>query len=371
MTAEAKPIAALPVAANATPPARRPADLRVALTAPQKAALIIAALGPEAAGPIVERVTDQHLRAFARAYAHLSTIPRNELLKVIKEFVGNLDTSTDELKGGFDETREILSQFKGEDEILRLMDDIDAPGGRTVWEKLEETGDEALSEYLRKQNPQTIAVVLSKLGSDKASNVLAFFEDELARDVLFRLSRPLNVNPTTLRILSDTIEREFFAATKKAKNKRNPGQMIGAMLNNLPTEKREALLEFMSEKAPDIASDMRRAMLTFPDFAERVPAKAVAIVIREVDESVFLKAVKFGRQNAPSTVEFIFANISKRMAQQYEEQLEKLQKVTVKDAEAAQGQIMSAVRKLEAAGDIVLNEIKVEGEEEEDEEDYL
>ncbi|MEM8935941.1 MAG: FliG C-terminal domain-containing protein, partial [Pseudomonadota bacterium] len=225
--------------------------------------------------------------------------------------------------------------------------------------------------YLAKQHPQAVAVVMTKLSPDKASNILALFEDAFAQDLLLRLSQPMNVSASALRVLSDTIEREFFAASKKGKNKRNPGQMIGGMLNNLPTEKRESLLEFMTENAPDIADEMKRAMLTFQDFAERVPAKGVAAVIREVDVAVFLKAVKFGRQNAPASVEFIFANISKRMAQQYEEQLEKLNKVTVKEAEAAQGQIMLAVRRLEAAGEIELNEIKTEGGEEEEEEDYL
>ncbi|MEM8935794.1 MAG: hypothetical protein AAGC77_05250 [Pseudomonadota bacterium] len=97
------------------------------LTDPQKAALIIAALGPESAAPIVERISDSHLKAFARAYAHLATIPREQLLLVIKEFAGKFDSGSEEITGGFEQTRELLAQFRSQDEIARLMDDIDAP----------------------------------------------------------------------------------------------------------------------------------------------------------------------------------------------------------------------------------------------------
>ena len=49
------------------------ADAKAAapLTAPQKAALLIAALGPDAAGPIMEKISDKHLKAFAEALSRV------------------------------------------------------------------------------------------------------------------------------------------------------------------------------------------------------------------------------------------------------------------------------------------------------------
>ncbi len=338
-----------------TPPALGDGE-RPSLAQPQKAALIVAALGPEAAGPIIERIGDKHLRAFTRAYAHLQTVPRAALKSIVEEFISQLTQEDNDIRGGFEETREFLSQFKTSDEIIRLMDDIDISDGETIWTKLERTDDEQIAEYLSGQRPQIIAVVLSKLNTEKASNLLNLIDADIAGKVILCLSRPLDIKPEALSVLMDTIEREFLAPMRKTTQKRNPGEMIGAMMNNVITEKREALLEIITTSAPDILKDVRKSMLTFPDIPTRVPPNAIPMAIKEVELEDFLLAVKFGRQNAPSSVEFIFKNISQRMVAQYEEQLEELKMTSVKDAEIAQAAFMTVIRKLAKSGEITLIE---------------
>ncbi|MEM9169150.1 MAG: FliG C-terminal domain-containing protein [Pseudomonadota bacterium] len=334
------------------------------LTAPQKAALIIAALGPEAAGPIIERITDNHLRAFTRAYANIDRIDYDQLLQVVEEFTEKLRRSQNEVKGGFEQARSLLSEFKSADEIIRLMEDIGAPGGRSVWEKLEEANEKALAKYLATQNPQTIAVVMTKLSGDKAAFVLTALPEALAREVVMKMSKPIDVGAPAMRVLTETIEAEFLAPTTSSKTERSPGRIVGSLMNSLPTERRDSLLTHMNEHAPQIMPIVQKYMLTFQDFAERVPANAVAIIVREAGEDILLKALKFGKQNAPSAVEYILENISQRMSQQYVERLDKIDKVSAKEAEASQRQIMGIVRELEGKGEIRLNEVMMDEAEE-------
>lgn len=330
---------------------------RQGLSAPQKAALIIALLGPETAGPIIEKIEDKHLRAFARAYAHLQTVPKAMLQGVVEEFINKLSKKDDEIKGGYEETRELLSQFISSDDIIRLMDDIDAPGSQTVWEKLERAPDEAFARYLSSQSPQLVAVVLSKMNTEQASRILNLMDAEIAKDAIVRLSKPLKVSREALSVLSDTIERDFLLPMRQSSLTRNPGEMIGAMMNNVNSDKRETLLSFISSTVPDILRDVKKSMLTFQDIPTRVPTKAITLVIKEMDTTDFLQAAKFGKQNAPSSVEFIFKNISQRMAKQYEEQMQELKAISVEEAEKAQAIFMTIVRKLVAAGEFELIEV--------------
>ncbi|MFQ5562718.1 MAG: FliG C-terminal domain-containing protein [Parvularculaceae bacterium] len=337
---------------------------------PQKAALIIAALGPEAAGPVIERIGDKHLRAFAEAYAQLESIPRQDLMHVVEEFVSSLNGGVGgDVGGGIEKARELLSQFKDAGEVGRLMDDIDAPGAKTVWERLETADTEAFADYLAKQTPQTIAVILARIDSEKASEVLGALDGELAQDVLFRLSKPANVRREALRVLGDTVESEFLAPLRKKSRAKNPGAMIGNLMNNMSAEKRQSLLDFMSMKTPEILDEVKSHILTFEDLPARIPPNVAPAIIRAVEPEIFLKAVKYGRQNAPETIDFLFENISQRMAQQYQEQVEELKQVTVADAEAAQAAIMSTIRRMVAAGDFEL--VKIASEEEEDSAVYV
>ncbi len=330
-------------------------------TAAQKAALILAALGPEAAGPVIERVGDQHLRAFAEAYARLKTIPRHELTAVVEEFLGHFQSSDAALKGGFEEAKGLIEHFKGADPTKRLLEDISAPGGPSVWQRLEGVTDGALASYLMTQHPQVIAVVLSRLNTEKASSVLAKFDTDVARKIVRRLAAPMPVRKEALRLLAETIERDFLLPAKKQAKVHKPGEMVGALMNNLPTEKRDALLKFIEEDAPDIFEDVKSVILTFQDIPARVPANAIPMLVREVETDVFLKAVKYGKQNAPEAVAYIFKNISQRMGQQYEEQMGAMKPITVTDAEAAQTQLMAGLRRLVSAGEITLVEPVSEG----------
>lgn len=333
---------------------------RARFTAPQKAALVIAALGPEAAGPIIERIGDQHLKAFAAALARLQRIPQKELIAVISEFIASISADSDGLKGGFDEARTLVSHFKGDEDATKLLDDIDAPGGRDVWQKLAAVEDAALADYLHKKSAQTIAVILSRMDLDKASNILARLPDETARTVVARLTKPVSIRPEALDALAATVENEFLAPLRKSSRRENPGEKIGAMLNNLSEEKRASLLGYLEENAPDLIDDVKAAILTFKDIPERLPPKAVTVVTREVDAQVLLKAAKYGRKNAPETVEFLFANISQRLVQQYEEQMQEMKPITIAEAEAAQAEIMTAIRRLVAEGAFELNTVEKE-----------
>jgi flagellar motor switch protein FliG len=64
------------------------------LRAPEKAAVILALLGPENASPVVEKIKDEHLRAFIHTLENLKLIPRESLLSAVADFIT-------ELAGGF------------------------------------------------------------------------------------------------------------------------------------------------------------------------------------------------------------------------------------------------------------------------------
>ncbi|MBI1366986.1 MAG: hypothetical protein GC153_13645 [Alphaproteobacteria bacterium] len=339
------------------------------LTAPQKAALVIAALGPEAAGPIMEKVGDKHLKAFAEAYARLQDVPRSQLILVAREFVSRIGKSDDTIKGGFEDARALIAKIKGEEDAAKLLEDIDAPDGRSVFNKLDKVDDKAIAEYLESQHPQTVAVILSRMNSDKASSVLSVLKKEVAEDAIMRLSKGVSVRREALRVLEETIDREFLAPARNASKAKKPGLAIGGLMNNLSPDKREAFLKFIEEKTPDIVEDVKSCILTFEDIPARVPPNAIPLVVRQMDADAFLKAMKYGRKNAPESVEFIFKNISQRMKQQYEEQMDALKQVTLADAEAAQALFMSTVRQLVAEGEFQL--VKPADPEQEEEVAYI
>lgn len=358
MTANASTSQAIALPAG-SPDSGLPAQLSAKMSASQKAALVLAALGPDLAGPIMERIDEKHLRAFAKTYSKMQKIPQAALSVAAKEFVGNLSDEEGGgiVEGGFDKARELLGNVLDSDNLMKVMDEIDAPGAQSVWEKMERVPDEKLAEFLASQNPQLIAVILSRINLETASRLLDTMDNELAQNVILRLTKPIDVKPHVLKILEDTIERDFLAPMRKVVVKERPGEMVGAMMNNVASKKRETLLEAITSNAPDVMSDVRKSMLTFDDLATRAPANAMPMVIKEMDGDLFLRAVKYGQENAPECVEFIFSNISQRMVQQYKEEMETMKEFSPEEGEAAQAAFMAILRKLVKQGEVELNDI--------------
>ena len=310
------------------------------------------------------------MRAFAKAYAQLQKVPQSALAAVAQEFIASLSGEDGGfIEGGYEATRELLEQFIDPDNTMRVLDEIEAPGAQSVWEKIDRVPDETLAEYLAQQNPQLVTVVLSRINVEKASRLLDTIDADLAGDLVVRLTRPLDVKPHILRILEDTIERDLLLPMRKGGDQHRPGEMVGSMMNNVSSKKRETLLEVLAAKAPDVIADVRKSMLTFEDLEVRAPANAIPMIVKELDPEIFLRALKYGEENAPSCVEFVFANISQRMAQQYKEQMEEMKEFSAQEGEAAQATFMSTLRRLARQGEVELNDISEETGEEDEEED--
>ena len=96
---------------------------------------------------------------------------------------------------------------------------------------------------------------------------------------------------------------------------------------------------------------------TFVHLPARVVARDVPKIIRLVDQPVLITALTAAQANGEqaAAAEFLLANMSQRMAQTLREDMAARGKVKDKEGEAAMSAVITAVRQLEAAGELVLN----------------
>ncbi|MGM0585671.1 MAG: hypothetical protein ACQEUZ_13580, partial [Pseudomonadota bacterium] len=106
----------------------------------QKAAIVIVALGPEAASEILRGLGEPNIRRFAAAVSKLQGVPHAVVDAVVTDFLAALG---DELsvRGGLDEARKFLGRVLDEDSLARVLDEVDARSGRSVWLRLADAAD--------------------------------------------------------------------------------------------------------------------------------------------------------------------------------------------------------------------------------------
>ena len=324
------------------------------LSRQQKAAIVIGVLGPDAAGPLIERLDETALRGFAEGMSKLRRVEPEVVEAIIAEFLEALDHAGTALQGGLPVARGMLERHVKEGTLMRILDDVDVPSIHNVWSKLGRVNEDALADFLKREHPQTAAVVLSKLSSELAASVLSRFEADRARDVVLGISRTHNLSSQVIEAIGASVSRDFLAGQNADAPARDPAERIGAIMNFTDAELRNHVLERIGEGQPDFAEQIKRKMFTFEDIPDRLEARDVTPVLRAVEQDVLLRALAGAADTAPEARDFLMRNISQRMADQLQAALEDIGTVRRKEAEEAQNAVILAIRELEKSGEIRL-----------------
>ena len=339
-------------------PAARPepaaAERAPALSSQQKAAIVIGALGTEAAGPLLERLDEQALRGFAEGMAQLRRIEPETVNATIREFLNELTRAETAVRGGLKVARGLLSRHVDEGQLLRILDDVDVPSVHNVWRKLGRVNEDALAEFLKREHPQTAAVVLSKLPPELAARILSRFEPDRARDVVLGITKAQSLDHNVIETIGASVSRDFLAGQNADGVRRDPAERVGAIMNFTAADIRAHVLDRIAETQPDFAEEIKRKMFTFEDIPARLEHRDVSAVVRAADREVLLRALADRARATREAVEFLLANISSRMAEQIREELKDLGKVRRKDSEEAQNEIIGVIRAMVENGEIKL-----------------
>lgn len=348
------PTAPPPAVARPPAPGVNPA-LTAGLTAPEKAAIVIAALGPEEAAKFLETIGERHIRKFARAISQMRKVPAETVNAVAAEFLGTLFGES-ELRGGHGEARKFLGRVLDEDSVARIMDNLEG-SGRSLWEKLGDTTDAALAAFLQTEHPQLASVVLAKLRSDKSARVLERLDPVFAREIVLRMTRVATVDPDAMEHVRLVMERDFVSVIQRQQASRKPADLIAGVMNHISANVRDGFLDHLTAENGRLAGEVQRLMFTFRDIPSRVEARDISIVLRGVEEEVLNTALKIAMAEDDPTAEYILSNISKRLSERLVEDIETMPPVRPKDGEAAQAEVVAAIQRMSKSGELKLIEL--------------
>ncbi|QIE55388.1 hypothetical protein G5B40_07905 [Pikeienuella piscinae] len=332
-------------AAGADHAGAHPADR---LEQAEKAAIVLVALGPETAARLLAGIGERRLHRFARIVNGLSEVPADVVERVIAEFLHKIE-DTRSVGGGAVEARRFLSEVLDKDQVNRIMGDLNTKG-RSVWSMLGDVPDVRIANWLRSEHPQVAAIALSRLSPVKAARVLERLGQAEAEDIVMRMGPAAIADPGVTARIGDVIARDFLPAAISQRNRPEPADLIAGVMNHVSAAVRDRLLAAMVDAAPKLAEAVRKVMFTFEHIPERINPRDVGLITKSVDEAVLLRALKAGGERGRATADFIFANISKRLAERLREDLEALPQPTRKEGEEAQTALVAAIVDLRESG---------------------
>jgi len=326
------------------------------LTGPERAAVIMLALGETYGGKIWSLLDDDELRQLSIVMSTLGTVDSSLVENLLLEFVGRLSASGS-LMGDYDATERLLQQFLPPERVSGVMDEIRGPAGRNMWEKLSNVQEQVLANYLKNEYPQTIAVVLSKIRPEHAARVLSILPEELALDVVNRMLRMEAVQKDVIERVEQTLRTEFMSNLSQTR-RRDAHEVMAEIFNNFDRQTETRFLTALEEGNRESAERIKTLMFTFDDLI-KLDAGSAQTLMRHIDKDKLAVALKGASE---AVRQFFLSNMSTRAAKMLVDDMQAMGPVRLRDVDEAQVLLVNLAKDLAAKGEIVI--AKQRGDEE-------
>jgi flagellar motor switch protein FliG len=330
------------------------ATLHHALGHDQKAAIIVRLLlGPKGDLPLIGLDTMTTAR-LVRATASLSFVDESTILAVIQDFLTEIDSLSLYFHPGLEGAIDTLGSLITDDVTARLSFTPSSDVPDDPWISIADMTVDALATMLKNEAPQVNAIVLSRLSATKSAEILTELPDQLAQAATQAALEIGRVEMTAMNKIGLAIADTLHAAADLGALAGDPVDRVGSMLNYAPGSAREAMLSVLEANDPRLADQLRKIMFTFGDIPDRIEVKDVPKLVRAVDNDTLVRALAGAANIEKETVDFIFANLSKRLSEQLAEEVREVGDVKTKDADEAMNAVVQGIRQLEEEGKIMM-----------------
>ncbi|OYU17598.1 MAG: flagellar motor switch protein FliG [Rhodobacteraceae bacterium PARR1] len=326
-------------------------SLPTRLPSPREKAAIIVRLLLAEGSPLPLASLPEHMQAsLTEQIGQMRLVDRATMAEVVQEFLDRLDQAGLAFPAGIEGALGLMDGHSSATAASRLRRLAGASAKADPWDRLVALPPERLLPVLQDEAVEVAAVMLSKLPVPKAADLLGRLPGDRARRIAHAVSMTGNVDPETVRRIGLSLVGQLDAQPPRAFDT-DPVARVGAILNVSAAVTRDEVLSGLDAEDAAFAEEVRRTIFTYAHIPARVAPRDVPKLLRVVDPAVLVTALAFGGE---TVAEHLLANISQRMAQSLREEMAERGQVRAKDGEAALTSVVTAIRQLEAAGEVSL-----------------
>jgi len=325
-------------------------DNAAALDGSQKAAILLLALGKNLAATIFKHLEREEITAISKAMVEMDTISKEMAQEVLKEFNETMIIQKDMLVAGPKQVKKMLTENLDADTAKYVLDSLDLDLGRTPFKELHNVSPKILSQILRNEHPQTLALIAGHLPPDNAAELLQNLGAGVRSEVMMRLAKLEAVPEDMLMEVDKVLQNQLIAIGGKEGKHVGGVQAVAEILNAIDHSTEEEILTEIEEDSTNLADEIRQLMFVFED-ATALDNRAVREVLKEISNEELGLAMKTASEELKTK---FFSNMSERAATMIQEDLEIMGPVKLSDVESAQQSIVKTIRRLEAEGRIVV-----------------
>lgn len=314
----------------------------------EKSAVLLLALGEEAAAQVFRYLSPFEVAELGRAMREMGMLSRERVESVIEDYESEVETQTG-IGAGADEFLDAaLTRALGDERGRQLLERI-AGGGSNV-QQLAWKEPAEVAAMLKDEHPQLIAAVLAQLDRPQAAAVLEWLPETQRKDVLTRLAEWQGAPAESMRELEDWLAHRL----QGDKAGKEGAGLAADLLSRLSPAARVEVESGLMENSPQLLEQLRAQRLELEDltalngesrtrFFKAMPAQTLLLALKGAD---------------PDLVENLLEQMPEAAARRLRDDLEALGAAKLSDIQYAQTETVSLLRKMAASGEIELTRVE-------------
>jgi len=321
------------------------------MTPIQKAALVLSSIGAENASKVFKHFSDDEVEHLTLEVAKMDYWSSDIIETVLNDFYELCLTQKVISEGGVEYAREVLEKAFGQQQANMLFDKITKQLKTKAFSFVRKADYKNLLAIVQNEHPQTIALILSYSRSDQASAILGELPKDVRIEVVERIARMDAASPDVVKSIEETLERKFANLVTMDSMEVGGVNYVADVLNNVDRATEKFIFDELSLRDPKLAEEIRQKMFVFEDITI-LDSIAIQSFLKEVDSKDLAVAIK---GSSAEVAEIIYANMSSRMKESTQTDVEYLHNVRMKEVEEAQQRIVAIIRRLEEEGVLTIS----------------
>ncbi len=226
----------------------------------RKVAILVATLDEPLAEQLLANLPAREEDAVRKIVEHLEDIDPDEYRAVVADFRSGVTSPPQQVSKP---SRTQLEGVELDASLLARMADEDFPAAMPAakqnaspWQTLSDADAVTLVEMLSAEQPQTIAVVLSRLETSRSAELITKLSPTLQTEVLTRLADLDPADEQTLDVVASQLA-EWLNAQRQRRQRMAAGrELVQRILQDTPDSQRAVLLARLGKRNPALAEKL-------------------------------------------------------------------------------------------------------------------
>lgn len=320
------------------------------LSGKEKAAVLLISLGPDVSAQIYKHLSEDEIERLTLEISNVRKVDTNVKEDIIDEFHQIALAQEYITQGGIGYAKTVLEKALGSSEASSIIQRLTSTLQVRPFDFARKADPGQILNFMQNEHPQTIALVLSYLDSTQSAQILSELPQEVQADVAKRIALMDRTSPEVITEIEQILEQKLSTSVTQDFTQAGGIEAVVEVLNGVDRSTERTILDALEIQDPDLAEEIKKRMFVFEDIVT-LDSRSIQRVIRELPNEDLLLSLKAASEEVK---EIVFQNMSKRMVENFQEEMEYMGPVRLRDVEEAQSRIVSIIRRLEEAGEVVI-----------------